>query len=343
MTATVCGPAPGGARDAVGVGMVNAVPDCQPGRMDGSWRRAALVAGGMSAAAVAGCGSPPAAGNAPSSTVDATPAALADERNLVVEAYDGRYRTTATVLESPGHGPQLCSSVAESLPPQCGGPDVLGWDWSAVPAESVAGTTWGHYELVGTFADGAFTLTEPAVVRDPHAEPVGTPVEEDRFATPCAPPAGGWVPPDPTRATEEALQATQGVAAGSPGFAGLWIDQQLPAAELTEGNGNDPRRIVLNASTAGDVGQLDAALREVWGGSLCVSAAPRSEADLLAVQEALREHPGATSSVPDPRAGVVDLAVLHGTQEQQRALDERFGADAVRLWSQLEPIDPPVR
>ena len=87
------------------------------------------------------------------------------------------------------------------------------------------------------------------------------------------------------------------------------------------------------------MGELDVALREVWGGLLCVSAAPRSEADLLAVQEALSDVPGALSSAPDSVAGAVDLTVVRGTQEQQRALDGQFGAGAVRLWSRLGPID----
>ena len=319
--------------------MVKAVSKCQPERMNRSWRRAALMAGGVSTAAVAGCGSPSVAAEVSSAAVVEAPAALTNERNLVGEAYEGRYRTVASVLEDAQHGPQLCYSMAESLPPQCGGPDVLGWDWSAVPSESVAGTSWGHYEMVGTFADGAFTLTEPALARDPHADPASTQVEEDRFATPCAPPAGGWVPPDPARATEETLQAVQEVAAGSAGYGGLWIDQQIPAAELTEGTGNDPQRFVLNAATTADVQALEAALREVWGGSLCVSSAARSEADLLAVQAGLRDFPDAISSVPDPLTGAVDLAVVHGTQKQQQALDEQFGASAVRLSSQLDPID----
>ena len=233
--------------------------------------------------AAAGCGSPAAVAETPPSGTGTAPVAVVGERNLVAEAYGGRFRALATVLESPGHGPQLCSTVAESLPPQCGGPDVLGWDWATVPAESVRGTTWGDYELVGTFSDGAFTLTEPAVVADPRAGQDG-PVDDDPFATPCAPPAGGWAPPDPARATDEDLQAAQEVATATPGHAGLWIDQRMPAGEpITEENGNDPARIVLNASTAGDVAALDAALREVWGGSLCVSSAARSEADLLAV------------------------------------------------------------
>lgn len=74
-----------------------------------------------------------------------------------------RYRLSATVLESPGHGPQLCHAVAESYPPQCSGPDVVGWDWAAVEGEETAsGTTWGVYEVTGTWDGTRLTLTEPA-------------------------------------------------------------------------------------------------------------------------------------------------------------------------------------
>ncbi|MGH8829004.1 MAG: hypothetical protein ACRDVZ_15690, partial [Jiangellaceae bacterium] len=81
--------------------------------------------GGLSV--FAGCGDEPAP---PVVTAPSAP-----DSELVPEGYDGRFRTYATVLESPEHGPQLCHGVAESLPPQCGGPDIAGWDWSAVEAE----------------------------------------------------------------------------------------------------------------------------------------------------------------------------------------------------------------
>lgn len=72
------------------------------------------------------------------------------------------YQVTATVLEDRKHGPQLCGAVAESLPPQCGGPDIIGWDWETVPSESAAGTRWGDYTMVGTWDGERFTLVEPA-------------------------------------------------------------------------------------------------------------------------------------------------------------------------------------
>ena len=64
-----------------------------------------------------------------------------------------------------------------------------------------------------------------------------------------------------------------------PGFAGLWIDQN--------GGENDPRRLVLNVRFTGDPATREAALREVWGGALCLSKAERSQADLDRIQTEL--------------------------------------------------------
>jgi hypothetical protein len=65
----------------------------------------------------------------------------------------------ATVVETPQHGPQLCINVDESEPPQCSGPDVEGWNWSAVEGEErLAGTTWGTFRVSGTWDGRALTL-----------------------------------------------------------------------------------------------------------------------------------------------------------------------------------------
>lgn len=113
-----------------------------------------------------------------------------------------RYRVTATVLESPQHGPQLCAGMAQSFPPQGRGPDIIGWDWDKVEAESVHGTTWGRYQLVGTFDHVYFTLTEPATP----AIRATRPDELERTTTPCPEPEGGWRPLDKSKATEEAAR-----------------------------------------------------------------------------------------------------------------------------------------
>lgn len=249
---------------------------------------------------------------------------------LIPAAYDGRFRTHATVLESPEHGPQLCHSVEESYPPQCGGPDIVGWDWSAVEAESANGTTWGAYTIVGTWDGQTFTLTEPAAPGDP------PPFVGPDFSTPCPTPADGWVPVNPALATEQAFQQAIQLAQAAPGFGGLWIDQQTTGDEL--GN-NDPTRFILNVTTTGDQARLEADLREVWGGSLCVSAAVRDEASLLAMQEDLSSRPDILGSSTDILSGQLVVQVYAATAELQRDLNEEFGAGTVRLEALLEPID----
>ncbi|MGH2759488.1 MAG: hypothetical protein ACRDKJ_07970, partial [Actinomycetota bacterium] len=74
-----------------------------------------------------------------------------------------RYGATGTILEAPGHGPELClGAVAESYPPQCGGPPIVGWDWNDVDGEeSAGGTTWTIAYVEGTYDGERFTLTGP--------------------------------------------------------------------------------------------------------------------------------------------------------------------------------------
>ncbi len=72
-----------------------------------------------------------------------------------------RLHGTFTVLESPRHGPELCGSIRESLPPQCSGLPVRNWGWAAVKGvESLNGTTWGTWHVTGTLDGEAFVLTE---------------------------------------------------------------------------------------------------------------------------------------------------------------------------------------
>jgi hypothetical protein len=77
----------------------------------------------------------------------------------------GEVLAQATVLQKDGEQPQLClGAVAQSYPPQCGGPPVLGWDWSAAEqAESASGVTWGSYAITGTWDATAFTVTQSPV------------------------------------------------------------------------------------------------------------------------------------------------------------------------------------
>jgi len=262
--------------------------------------------------------------------------AAAPSVNLVPEGYEGRFRTTATVLESPQDGPQLCYAVFESFPPQCGGAaEIRGWDWPSVEHESAGGTRWGEYAVVGTFDGETFTLTEPPSTGSGSS---GSP--EDDTITPCPEPEGGWRPVDPAKATDAAFEEAMRRARQVEGFGGLWIDQRIPDDELTEQNANDPKRFVLNVTTAGDPVEMQRAVREVWGGSLCVSTAERTEAYLRRTQrELLKDTAGFVSSSVDVVTGQVELSVPVATEEFQRELDARYGSGTVQLIGQLEPID----
>jgi hypothetical protein len=252
-----------------------------------------------------------------------------------------RYEGTAMVKESPEFGgPRLCPA-AWAVPavgggdagpsPTCPGPapEVAGWDWDQAPgAESDNGITWGVYELVGAWDGERFTVTEPPRPGDQSAAP-GPEVD---FDTPCPEPSGGWRPVDPALATTVTLDQVLTEAERESAYAGSWVDQS--AAPGT----NDPARLVLNLRFTGDLDEWEGWARERWGGALCVTAAERSWAELLDIQERLIEDlPHWLSGGPDVRANAITAEVLIATRELQRELDQRYGAGAVVLHGWLAP------
>ncbi|GEP35853.1 hypothetical protein NSZ01_36210 [Nocardioides szechwanensis] len=93
-----------------------------------------------------------------------------------------------TLVLDDGDGVELClGGAADSLPPQCGGPTLVGWDWADVDDEtyeSASGVRWGEFAVTGTYDGSDFTPTEvvPADEYDasqlPPYEPPGTPSPE---------------------------------------------------------------------------------------------------------------------------------------------------------------------
>jgi hypothetical protein len=246
-----------------------------------------------------------------------------------------RYRYVGTVLESPTHGPQLCTFIRSSLPPQASGPDVVGWDWSVVEAESVSGTTWGEYEVVGTFDGERFTVTEPPRAAPPHpraSQPAGP-----SFTVPCPTPPGGWRPPDPTRATQAALDAAFARASAAPGFAGAWV-RDLHGEGVEEGH--EPTELVLVVKDAGDLDIRRSSIEEVWGGALCVSPARFSLAELEAIQHELTEFlPRPLFLDIDITANQVEAESFLVTDDLRHEVDDRYGQGAVSLTGRLKPVD----
>jgi hypothetical protein len=250
------------------------------------------------------------------------------------------------VLDKQGLGPQLCSYLLESLPPQCEGVPVIGLDWADIPwAESAGDTTWAEVRLVGYFDGEAFTLSRPPAEPEPQSGP-----DEDPFATPCPEPAGGWVMTDPALATQEAFEAAQRYAASQPDYVALWIDYLV---EPSEDSDLGPAGFVLNARFTGDPAGHEAALREIYGGPLCVTrAATRvTEAELLAIQEQVHlalstpeaeaagiyAGPGPSTAVDSLRQ-VVTATVFAVVDEAaaQAWLDARWGPGLVEVHGMLQ-------
>ena len=256
---------------------------------------------------------------------------------------------SGTVLDD-GSGPQLClGGVAESLPPQCGGIPLAGWDWGAVEGEeSAAGTTWGDFQVVGTYDGEVFTVTDAGPF-DPAAVSDGG----DRdFVTLCPVPAGGWAADDPGRASDEAFGAGATIAQDLPGYVTLWVDyaEDLPPEELEErAMAGDPVLQIMNVVVTDDVDGAEAAIREAWGGALCVTQREgRTEAELMAIREEAERFIGENLGLETTwsQGGDVGLAAEVGVVVDpggagQVALDSRYGSGMVTLYPALRPVEDP--
>ena len=251
-----------------------------------------------------------------------------------IPAATGEVTATGTVMDTGR--PELClGAVAESYPPQCGGPPILGWDWEAVDGEERSGDTrWGTYTVTGTFDGSTFTLTQPP--RPP--APIGEP-DRARFATPCPEPDGGWRVVDPAKTSPQSLGRVFEVASQLDGYAGAWMDQSInPAYDAPtppEEAMNDPALTIVNVRVTGDPAAAEAQLRQVWGGALCVSTAKHPEAELLAIQQGLSELPGILSSEVDRDR--VAVTVVHDDGSLQRWADAEYGDGLVEITSALQP------
>ncbi len=254
------------------------------------------------------------------------------ERSGAASPTAQRYTVSATVLESPDHGPQLCHVVADSLPPQCGGPDVVGWDWSEVDGEESAnGTTWGDYRVVGTWDGDALTLTEPP-------GPAGGDDEwpDQDLTTPCPTPDGGWPIDDPATATGDGRQAAIDYANRQPDLGAVWLDNEADLADVLPGV---YEQAVLNATFTRDLERHEAELRSRYGGPLCVTRAEHSQAELSSLQrrvdEALR---GQLLSSSAGVRGQVQVVVTFLDQEVRDRVAEVDPDGLVELHGWLQPV-----
>ncbi|MFG3308899.1 hypothetical protein [Streptomyces wuyuanensis] len=236
------------------------------------------------------------------------------------------HAVTTTVLESASLGPRICSAVLTTMPPTCGGPDVIGWDWSAVTSKSAGGTRWGTYHLTGTWDGTRFTLTAPARTADPRKQP-DSGEDGPAPATPCPAPPGGWKAVDPAKTSHTAQESLVADAEKDPEFAGRWIS-------YPEGAQKGPAVLVMQYTR--DLPGHESEIRRIWGGPLCLVGAKHSHAELRKVRAELirlvdARTPGFMGVGEDPRNNRVRLYVPAPSDHMQRDLDRRFGKGVVGI------------
>lgn len=246
------------------------------------------------------------------------PAADASSGAVPTPVPDGEVRTSGlvTVLD-PGTGPELClGAVAESYPPQCGGPAVEGFEWGDVGFEEASGVRWGSYALTGTFDGTSFAVTDaiPAALYDAMAEP-----EVGGLEQACDDPAST----DTDKATPEDLDATLAAASALPGYATTWLTGTT-----------------INVAVTEDATGAESTLRETWGGPLCVTMVEQTDADLNAINIELQSALGErllTSGSTSPDS--LDAQVVFDDGSIQEWADTTYGEGLVRVSSALVPAE----
>jgi hypothetical protein len=247
-----------------------------------------------------------------------------------------QYEVDATVLSSAAHGPQFCIQVLDSLPPQCKGTPVAGWDWTKVTGQrTAAGTTWGTYHLVGTYDGTTFTLTRPPTKPHPYR-----PITLPPYKTPCPTPPGGWTVVDRSHFSLNDYLAFTAAIQAPADSAGAWVDSTTPV----DGRINLVPEQVITAAFTGNLEKHRAQLRAIWGGPFCVVRHPHSKAQLSSIIASLVGAGGAHVGL-QVRMGTIDevndniqLEVMVVTPAAQQALDQRYGAGLVRLTGVLTAV-----
>jgi hypothetical protein len=256
--------------------------------------------------------------------------ASAGEMPTSVPPPSGDVIGVGTVMDlGQGEDPQLClGAIAESYPPQCSGIPITNWDWKPVKdtSESSGTVRWGSYAVTGTYDGETFTVTaDPmsSALYDP-AAPTDNP-----FVTSCPEPEGGWTVVDESKVGFEDQDAVYAAAAQLPNYAGSFLDMDADKPGNASGT-------IVNVLVTDDPEGAEKALREVWGGPLCVTVAEHTEAELVEIQDGLSGLPGLLSSGPQLDKLVVDVVWDDGTL--QSWADAAYGEGLVAIRSVLQPV-----
>lgn len=160
----------------------------------------------VAAALLAACGS-----DGDATATDPAASRPAAGRPSEVPAASGPVRTAGLVTVMDTGTPEAClGPVAESWPPQCSGPELVGWDWADRDGmfEQQGDVRWGQFALAGTWDGERITVTDaiPAALYD------ALPTEEPTYPEPA------------DRLDEAVLEVVRGEVADLPGARGAYVD-----------------------------------------------------------------------------------------------------------------------
>ena len=227
-----------------------------------------------------------------------------------------------TVMDlGQGEDPQLClGAIAESYPPQCSGIPITNWDWAPVKdtSESSGSVRWGSFAVTGAYDGETFEVT-----KEPMSSALYDPMPVDNpFVTTCEEPEGGWAVVDDSKVGFEDQDAVYAAAAQLPNYAGSFLDMNADQPD-------DASATIVNVLVTDDPEGAEKALREVWGGPLCVTVSEHTEAELVEIQDGLTGLPGLLSSGPQLDKLVVDVVWDDGTL--QAWADQAYGEGLVAI------------
>lgn len=291
-------------------------------------RRAAAVhvTGVLSLLVLAGCGSV----TAPVGDVDPSGtggASSGDGAATVVVVEPGEVLVAHGILmqSAPDRAVEIClGGVAESLPPQCGGPVLKGdFAWEDVAPERSGDVTWTNdaWWAVGIYdpgggGQGTFTLHRPVSAEPPPGHAV--PIPEDlSFPQLCTDP---YVNGDPAAAGD--LAAQEALASGLEGLDGYVTSWVSDGSSL------------YNVVVTSDPDAAFAELRRVWKGGLCVE-----QRDLPTQDDLLRAQQALTARFSELRLLSASAGGTSGQFGVEVVLTDRATVDAV-LEAVSEWLDP---
>lgn len=225
-----------------------------------------------------------------------------------------------------GSAAMLCDTWTRSDPPVCQEELPLrGWTWQTGAGIAPESRRYAEVRLVGTYADGAFTL-----------QPGGSPLQPVLKPSPAR-----RLTCDFTQPSRVALEGQPGARAATtvevtakarPETLTTWFDV---SATVTATPGNAPTLNVLVQADPHGVGQQ---LASIWTGGLCIGTAPPREAAAWRDRAAIAQLARVDVAQVFASDGHLIVRVWADPGDVlQATLNETYGDGAVQVRSRLIP------